>query len=68
VTVEDHFEHGGFGDFAAAAVSGEGQVIKLTVQKISESGTKDELLHDAGIDADSIVVKVKSIVLHPVIF
>lgn len=68
VTVEDHFEHGGLGDFAAAAVSGEGQVIKLAVQKISESGTKDELLHDAGIDADSIVVKVKSIVLHPVIF
>ncbi|MGZ3940434.1 MAG: transketolase family protein, partial [Flavisolibacter sp.] len=65
VTVEDHFEHGGLGDFAAAALSGEGQVIKMAVQKISESGTKDELLHDAGIDSETIVNKVRSLVLHP---
>lgn len=62
ITVEDHFEHGGLGDFAAAAVSGEAQVIKLAVRKISESGTKKELLNDAGIDAKSIVSKVKSLV------
>jgi transketolase len=65
ITVEDHFEHGGLGDFAAAALSGEGQVIRMAVQKISESGTKDELLHDAGIDAQTIVSKVKSVVMHP---
>jgi transketolase len=63
ITVEDHFEHGGLGDFAAAALSGElGQVIKMAVRKISRSGTKDELLNDAGIDAAHIVAKVKSVV------
>jgi len=61
VTVEDHFEHGGMGDFAAAAVEGEdGQVIKMAVRKISQSGTKDELLDDAGISAAHIVAKVKA--------
>ena len=36
ITVEDHFEHGGMGDFASAAISGmEGQVIKMAVTKIS---------------------------------
>ena len=51
------------GDFASAAISGmEGQVIKMAVTKISESGTKDELLKDAGISADKIVEKVKSLV------
>ena len=62
ITVEDHFEHGGFGDFAAAAVAGEEvRVIKMAVRKISQSGTKDELLNDAGIDATHIVNKVKSV-------
>lgn len=62
ITVEDHFEHGGLGDFVAAALSTEpGQVIKLAVRKISESGTKDQLLHDAGIDAASIIAKVKAV-------
>ena len=62
ITVEDHFEHGGFGDFAAAALSDqEGQVIKMAVQKISQSGTKDELLNDAGINSAHIMTKVKSV-------
>jgi transketolase len=62
ITVEDHFEHGGFGDFVAAALSDQqGQVIKMAVQKISQSGTMDELLNDAGIDSAHIVDKVKSV-------
>jgi transketolase len=62
ITVEDHFYHGGFGDFVAEALSGQhGQVIKMAVQKISQSGTMDELLGDAGIDAKHIVEKVKSV-------
>ena len=65
ITVEDHFGHGGFGDFAAAAISGEGQVIKMAVRKISQSGTKDELLNDAGIDADHLITKVKSLLKQP---
>jgi transketolase len=62
ITVEDHFKHGGFGDFATAALSAtQGQVIKMAVQHISESGTGEELLHDAGIDATHIVAKVRSV-------
>lgn len=62
ITVEDHFKHGGFGDFAASALSGtEGQIIKMAVRKISQSGTKDELMKDAGIDASNIIAKVKSV-------
>jgi transketolase len=62
ITVEDHFEHGGFGDFAAAVLTDEEvRVIKLAVRKISQSGTKDELLNDAGIDAAHIAKKVKSV-------
>ena len=62
ITVEDHFAHGGFGDFVASAVAGlQAQVIKMAVTKISESGTKDELLNDAGIDAAHIIEKVKSV-------
>ena len=63
ITVEDHFAHGGLGDFVAAALSDQhGQVIKMAVQKISQSGTMDELLRDAGIDAAHIVEKVKAMV------
>ncbi len=62
VTVEDHFEHGGLGDFVlsatAAAVS---RVEKLAVKNISHSGTKDELLDRAGISASHIVSKVKEV-------
>lgn len=67
ITAEDHFEHGGLGDFVAAALAGQqGQVIKMAVQKISQSGTKDELLNDAGIDAAHIAAKVKSVLQQPV--
>ncbi|HEV8284063.1 MAG TPA: transketolase [Chitinophagaceae bacterium] len=60
ITVEDHFKHGGMGDFAAAAIASEnGHVIKMAVTKISQSGTKDELLDDAGISAAHIVAMVK---------
>lgn len=62
VTVEDHFEHGGFGDFVLSSVSGSGAtVVKLAVTHTSRSGTKDELLKDAGIDAESIVETVKNL-------
>ena len=63
ITVEDHYEHGGMGDFAASALAGEeAHVIKMAVTKISQSGTKDELLDDAGINAAHIVAKVKETV------
>ena len=66
ITVEDHFEHGGLGDFVATALSAEkGQVIKLAVRKISQSGTMEELLKDAGIAAANISNKVRSLSKKP---
>ncbi|MBD0331174.1 MAG: transketolase [Chitinophagaceae bacterium] len=63
ITIEDHFLHGGMGDFAATAVSGiNGQVIKMAVKHISCSGTKDQLLNDAGINAAHIVAQVKNLI------
>ncbi|RJQ36070.1 transketolase [Candidatus Microgenomates bacterium] len=63
VTVEDHFEHGGMGDFVLSALSNSGaKVEKLAVAQISRSGKKDELLAYAGIDAKHIAEKVKKIV------
>jgi len=63
ITVEDHFEHGGMGDFVIAALNETGtKIIKMAVTKISQSGTKDELLSDAGIDAAHIVSKVKELI------
>jgi transketolase len=61
ITVEDHFAHGGMGDFATAAVAGKNvQVEKMAVKAISESGKMEELLNHAGIDAAHIIDKVKS--------
>lgn len=66
ITVEDHFEHGGMGDFIAAALCGQqAEVIKMAVRKISQSGTKDELLNDAGIDAAHIADRVKLVLKQP---
>jgi len=62
ITVEDHFEHGGLGDMVMSAITESGaHVKKMAVKKIAHSGTKDELLDDAGISASHIVAKVKSI-------
>jgi transketolase len=68
ITVEDHFLHGGFGDFAAAALSGvSGQVIKLAVKKISRSGTKEQLMKDAGIDTSAITARVRAVLKKEVV-
>ncbi|MDO8639545.1 MAG: transketolase [bacterium] len=63
ITVEDHFEHGGLGDFVLSALSKSGAAVeKMTVEEISKSGTKDELLDFAGINAGHIIKKVKSFI------
>ncbi|MBU4098487.1 transketolase, partial [Patescibacteria group bacterium] len=62
ITVEDHFEHGGLGDFVLSAVAGTGVCVeKMAVTKISKSGKPEELLDDAGITAPHIVAKVKKL-------
>jgi transketolase len=63
ISVEDHFAHGGLGDFIAAAITAEGDYVeKMAVTKISQSGKQDELLQDAGINAAAIAARVKKVV------
>src|SRR3954471_4732990 len=57
VTVEDHSPEGGLGDAvleALAAGDDRAHVVKLAVREIPGSGTPEELLHGAQIDADAI--------------
>jgi transketolase len=65
VVVEDHWPEGGLGDAVLEALSGVGApaatVVKLTPQRMPGSGSPAELLHEAGIDAASIVTMVKSL-------
>ncbi len=60
ITVEDHYSHGGLGDFVLDALAETGaQVVKMAVLKTPRSGVKDELLAYEEIDASAIVKKVK---------
>lgn len=62
ITVEDHFVHGGMGDFAIAALTDKKvHVDKMAVAEISGSGTKDQLMNKAGIDASCIIARVKEL-------
>jgi transketolase len=61
LSVEDHYYHGGLGDFVRDAVFSEGIVEKLAVRKFSRSGKPEELLKDAGIDARHIASLVKNL-------
>lgn len=62
ITVEDHFMHGGMGDFADEALEEMNvRVHKMAVTEISESGTMEQLLKKAGIDAAAIISKVREL-------
>jgi transketolase len=62
VTVEDHYAEGGLGDAVAGELSAEGiKVHKLAVTSLPRSGKPEELLAHFGIDATSIVKKVKAL-------
>ena len=57
VTVEDHWAEGGLGDAVLSALAETGALVpvkKLAVRDLPGSGTPEELLHGAGIDADAI--------------
>jgi transketolase len=57
VTVEDHWPEGGLGDAVLEAFADSRpmpRVVKLAVSGMPGSGKPDELLHQAGIDADAI--------------
>jgi transketolase len=65
VTVEDHWPEGGLGDAVLDALSGAGEtahVRKLAVGTMPGSGTPEELIHEAGIDADAIVTAARELV------
>jgi len=72
IVVEDHWPEGGLGSAVADAFTGlvsalvyEGpplRLVKLAVTGMPGSGTPEELLHWAGIDADGIVAAVKAVV------
>lgn len=60
ITVEDHYLEGGLGQAVTYALRNENvHVDCLAVTKLPRSGTPQELLVWAGIDAHSIVKKVK---------
>jgi transketolase len=65
VTVEDHWPEGGLGDAVLEALAEAEErppVHKLAVREMPTSGTPDELLHRAGIDADAIADAARALV------
>ena len=65
VVVEDHWPEGGLGDAVLGAFTGVGvtfpQVVKLAVSGMPGSAKPEELLSEAGIDAQHIVKAVRSL-------
>jgi transketolase len=64
VTVEDHWPEGGIGETVLSALADCGQVLhltKLAVEVMPTSGTPDELLGLAGIDAEHIAAAVRKL-------
>ena len=62
VTVEDHWREGGLGDAVLDALASSGEscaVRKLAVDAMPGSGTPDELIHEAGIDAEAIATAAR---------
>jgi transketolase len=65
VTVEDHWPEGGLGDAVLEALAEgdeQAKVVKLAVREMPVSGTPDELLHAAGIDAEAIASAARELV------
>jgi transketolase len=66
VTVEDHWPEGGLGDAVLEALADAdegwaGSYSKLAVREMPGSGTPDELLHQAGIDAAAIAAAARAL-------
>jgi transketolase len=68
VTVEDHWPEGGLGDavLAALAESDElSRVFKMAVREMPGSGSTEDLLADAGIDAAAIAEQARNLAQAP---
>ncbi len=64
ITVEDHWPEGGLGDAVLEALADADDrppVTKLAVREMPGSGTPEELLHAAGIDAEAIAAAVRAV-------
>ncbi len=69
VTIEDHWPEGGLGDAVLAALADSDEpprVVKLAVHEMPKSGTPDELLAAAGIDAEHIAAAARRLVAQTV--
>ncbi|MGH2783244.1 MAG: transketolase C-terminal domain-containing protein, partial [Thermoleophilaceae bacterium] len=65
VTAEDHWPEGGLGEAVLSALADSGErcrVRKLGVEIMPGSGSPDELLREAGIDADAIAAAARELV------
>ena len=65
VTVEDHWPEGGLGDAVLEALADADErprVTKLAVREMPVSGTPEELLREAGIDAEAIAAAARAVV------
>ncbi|GDX61723.1 transketolase [Candidatus Levyibacteriota bacterium] len=64
IVVEDHFEHGGLGDFVLSALADQKAIIeKMAISSIAHSGEELEVIRAAGIDSSHIVARVKKLLL-----
>jgi len=64
VTVEDHWAEGGLGDAVLDALADSDEptrVVKMAVRKMPGSGSTEEMLADAGIDAAAIVEQARNV-------
>jgi transketolase len=63
LTVEDHWPEGGLGDAVLEALAEHpaARVVKLAVREMPGSGTPQELLHEAGIDAEAIEAAARAL-------
>ncbi|HWD06243.1 MAG TPA: transketolase [Amycolatopsis sp.] len=62
LTIEDHWPEGGLGDAVLEALAPQPvPVHKLAVRDMPGSGTPAQLLHEAGIDAESIAAVAKKL-------
>lgn len=68
ITVEDHWPEGGLGDAVLAALAevvDAPPVRKLAVRLMPGSGTPEELMHEAEIDAEAIVAAARDLAGRP---
>ena len=69
VTVEDHWPEGGLGDAVISALADSDEpprVVKLAVKGMPRSGKPEELLAEAGIDAEHIAAAARRLVAQAV--